>query len=277
MFAETGSGVTRLRRLTVRIQPESAAVILVITAALFWASGGQALAGAWPMESGRTQVITKVELQSASKGFSPEGTLVGIGGRKDATASIHVEHGLSDRLTLQARAGLTRGRDPFVDYEGRGPVEVGLRYAFLKRPQTIAAVYLGAGEAGAGRNAGYAVPGEGGLELEARLLLGRSKATRFGSFFSDVQIAHLRRSGLADETRVDATLGFRPTGNWLLLAQTYAGEAQSRPVKSRWLKAEVSVVRHFGPWSLQAGWRETLDGRETAADRGAVVGIWRHF
>ncbi|OYW27014.1 MAG: hypothetical protein B7Z44_13820 [Caulobacter sp. 12-67-6] len=238
---------------------------------------GEATAGAWPMARGQTQVIAKVERQSADQLFDAAGALGDLGRREDETASIFVEHGLTDRLTLQAKAGLTRGRDPFVRYEGRGPVELGLRYALLKRPRTVAAIYLGATEAGAGRNAGYAAPGQGEVDIEARLLLGRSAVTRRGEIFSDLQLARLRRSGLADETRMDATLGFRPARNWLVMAQTYAGEADSKPRKARWLKAELSIVRGFGPWSVQAGWRETVAGREIAKDRGMVLGVWRTF
>jgi len=249
----------------------------VIAAAFFCAVGNEAKAGAWPMSRGQTQVIAKVERQSADQVFNADGAIEALGDREDETASIFLEHGLTDRLTLQAKAGLTRGRDPFVRYEGRGPVELGLRYAVLKRPRTVAAIYLGAAEAGVGRNAGYAAPGQGEVDLEARLLIGRSVATRRGEIFSDLQLARLRRSGLADETRMDATLGFRPARQWLVMAQTYAGQADARPRKSRWVKAELSVVRSFGAWSVQAGWRETVAGREIARDRGAVLGIWRGF
>lgn len=229
------------------------------------------------MSKGQTQVIAKVERQSANELFDANGAVGELGYREDETASIFVEHGMTDQLTLQAKAGLTRGRDAFVRYEGRGAVELGLRYAVLKRPRTVAAIYLGVAEAGVGRNAGYAAPGQGEVDLEARLLLGRSTMTRRGEIFADLQLARLRRSGLADETRMDATLGFRPGRDWLVMAQTYAGEADARALKPRWLKAELSVVRGFGAWSAQAGWRQTIAGREIARDRGVVFGIWRGF
>jgi len=229
------------------------------------------------MSQGQTQMIAKVERQSADQVFDADGAVQDLGRREDETASLFIEHGVTDRLTLQAKAGLTRGRDPFARYEGRGPVELGLRYAVLKRPRTVAAIYVGAAEPGVGRNAGYAAPGQGEVDLEARLLLGRSVTTRLGEIFSDLQLARLRRSGLADETRMDATLGFRPTRNWLVMAQAFAGEAEASPRRSRWIKAELSVVRGFGPWRVQAGWRQTLAGQEIACDRGAVLGIWRDF
>jgi len=203
--------------------------------------------------------------------------LVDIDPRRDESLSVFVERGLAPRLTLQAKAGVTRGHDRWARYSGRGPVEAGLRWAVLRGERSSLAVYMGAGEGGAGRNAGYAAPGQGSLDLEARVLFGRSVTWRGREVYLDVQAARLKREGLADETRVDATLGLRPSKNWLVLAQTYAGQADRDPVRSRWVKSEFSVVRSFGAWGAQAGWRDTVSGRETARDRGIVLGLWRRL
>lgn len=234
-------------------------------------------AGAWPVSPGKTQVIGKYERQNAEQGFDPQGVLLDIDRRRDEALTIFVEHGLSERLTLQAKAGVTRGRDRWVDYSGRGPVELGLRWAVRRDDQSTLSVYLGAGEAGVGRNAGYAAPGQGSLDLEARVLYGRSATWRGRPVYIDVQGARLKREGLADEHRLDVTLGLRPTAKLLLLAQTYAGQAQRQGGDSRWLKSEVSVVRSFGDWRAQVGWRDTLSGREIARDRGVVLALWRNL
>jgi len=252
-------------------------VVLAIAAAFSCLDAGAARAGAWPIEPGRTQVIAKYEGATADQGYDPNAVLVDIGHRRDETLSVFVERGLTPRLTLQAKAGVTRGRDRWVDYSGRGPVELGLRWAVRRTERSSLAVYLGAGEAGAGRNAGYAAPGQGSLDLEARVLYGRSGVWRGRRVYVDLQAARLKREGLADETRIDATLGVRPTKRWLLLAQTYAGQADRSPIRSRWLKSEVSVVRSFGDWSVQGGWRDTVSGRETARDRGVVLALWRRL
>ncbi|MBC7670672.1 MAG: hypothetical protein H7236_19915, partial [Gemmatimonadaceae bacterium] len=162
-------------------------------------------------------------------------------------------------------------------YDGRGPIVLGLRYAVVRTDRSVVSLYLGAAKGGVGRNAGYAAPGRGDTALEARLLAGTSRDWRGRHVFGDLQVARLKRSGLADETRLDATLGLRPAKSWLLLAQTYAGKADSRPIGSRWIKSELSVVRDLGDWSVQAGWRQTLAGRETPADRGVVLAVWRRF
>jgi hypothetical protein len=236
-----------------------------------------ARAGAWPMAPGRTQAIAKYERSDARQGYDPDGVLVAIDSRREETLSVFVEHGLTQRLTLQAKAGVTRGHDKWVEYSGRGPIELGLRWTARRDDRSSLAVYLGAGEAGVGRNAGYAAPGQGSLDLEARVLYGRSAVWKGREVFVDLEAARLKRQGLADETRIDATLGVRPAKHWLVLAQTYAGQADRRPVRSRWVKNEVSVVRAFGDWSAQVGWRDTLIGRETARDRGVVLAMWRRL
>lgn len=229
------------------------------------------------MKDGEGQVILKYEDQKAKTGFDPDGAEVAIDPRHDQTLSVYAEYGLTDRLTLQVKAAMTQGHDSFVDYKGRGPVELGLRYAFLRTDRSAVSLYLGAAKDGVGRNAGYAAPGRGDTDLEARLLAGTSGVWRGAPVFAELQVARLKRSGLADETRVDATIGVRPRSGWLLLSQAYAGVAESAPVRSQWRKGEVSVVRDLGTWSLQAGWRQAWWGRETPVDRGPVLAIWRRF
>ena len=190
---------------------------------------------------------------------------------------MFVEHGLTPRLTLQGKAGVTRGHDRWAAYSGRGPVEAGIRWTVRRDPRSSLALYLGAAEAGVGRNAGYAAPGRGSLDLEARVLYGRSGVWRGREVLVDLQAARLKRQGLADETRIDTTLGLRPSKPWLLLAQTYAGQADRAGVDARWIKSEISVVRAFGDWSVQGGWRDTISGREIARDRGVVFAVWRRL
>ena len=266
--------------MTPKRRKRNAAAILWSAAAFFCAllaATDPARAGAWPMGAGEGLAILKYEGQKADTGFDPDGAEVSIDPRRDETLSLYGEYGLTDRLTLQTKAAVTRGHDNFVDYEGRGPIEVGLRYALLHTDRSAVSLYLGATKDGVGRNAGYAAPGQGDTDLEARLLAGTSRRWRNVQGFAELQAARLKRSGLADETRIDATAGLRPTPRWLLMVQAYTGRADSRPVQSSWRKREVSVTHDLGAWSLQAGWRQTLSGRETPSDHGPVLAVWRRF
>ena len=75
-------------------------------------------------------------------------------------------------------------------------------------------------------------------------------------------------------TTTDFTAGAHFGERWLVLAQAYGGAADGG---SRWLSAETSVVRHLGTWSVQAGWRQTVAGRETPVSGGPVLSVWKRF
>ena len=237
-------------------------------------SGAEAAhAGAWNLPKGQGEIIVKYENIRAEDYFTSDGGRADLpGGRRDIAASVFVEYGLSDRFTLQAKGEWQDGSDEFLDYQGQGPIEMGVRWQAYRDDRNVAAVYVGYAEGGAGRNAGYAPPGAGDSDVEVRLLAGRS----FDRGFIDLQAARRWRSGLPDETRADATVGAHLNRDWMVMAQAFGGAADGDGA-ARWLSLEASVVRRFGEWRLQAGWRQAVSGREIPAGRGPVIGIWRRF
>ena len=111
--------------------------------------------------------------------------------------------------------------------------------------------------------------------LAVAMAAGKAIRWKLDKTFVTVEVARRFRSGLADETRGEITVGAEPSKDWLFLSQVYGGVADGGG--PRWLTSESSVVRHFGPWSVQAGWRQTLSGRETPDSSGFVLGVWRRF
>lgn len=240
------------------------------------ATGQPACAGAWNLPKGQGQAILKYESIRADEAFSPDGDRVNLpGDRRDSAASLLVEYGLDERFTLQMKGEWQGGRDAFVDYQGRGPLEIGVRWQAYRDARNVAAVYVGYAHGGEGRNAGYAAPGAGDHDWEARLLAARNFGVDGRGGFIEAQAARRWRSGLPDETRLDLTAGAPLSPGWMLLGQVYAGAADDGG--ARWLSLETSVVRRLGDWSLQAGWRTAVAGRETPAGQGPVIGIWRRF
>ncbi|NBB63691.1 hypothetical protein GVN18_30980 [Pseudomonas sp. ODNR1LW] len=217
---------------------------------------------------------------TADEGFDPVGDIQPLAApRKDRTVGLFAEYGLNDRLTLQLKADWQQGQDAFVDYEGRGPIEVGATWQVWRDDHNAVSLYGGYALAGEGRNAGYAAPGVGEHDWEARLSAGRSlgavgRVWGMDGAFVEVQAARRLRDGLPHETRVDATVGGRIGKDWLVLGQVFGGAADGG---ARWVSAETSLTRDFGDWSLQVGWRQTAAGRETPVARGPVVAIWRRF
>ena len=246
------------------------------------AAAAPATAGPWTLPKGEGQVIVKFEDMRADQGFDPDGNLADLPAeRRDTVVSVFAEYGLTPRLTLRFKGDWQSGQDAFVDYEGRGPLEIGVNWQVWRDDKTALALYGAVADGGEGRNAGYAPPGVGGQDWEVRASLGRSFGPSRWVFrgatggFVTLEAARRLRGGLPDETRVDATLGLHFGDDWMLLNQAYGGQADDGG--PRWLSVETSLVRRFGPWSVQAGWREALSGRETPDSSGPVIGLWRRF
>jgi hypothetical protein len=240
----------------------------------------QANAGAWTRKKGQTQVIVKLETMRAAEGFDPNGRRVPLPAeRRDEALGVFAEYGLTDRLTVQFKGDLQRGEDAFVEFEGRGPIEIGVTWQVWRDERNAVSLYAGYAEGGEGRNAGYAAPGEGGSDWEVRASAGRSfgKATRWegNPTFIEVQVARRVREGLPDETRMDLTYGHHLSPSWMVLSQVFAGATDDDG--AQWLSLENSVVYNRGAWSFQAGWRRAVDGRETPAANGPMVAVWRRF
>jgi hypothetical protein len=239
--------------------------------------------GAWTQPAGKGQVIIKYEDVEAGEGFDSGGARVALAApRIERYASVFAEYGLAPRWTLRVKTDWQSGRDAFADYDGRGPLEFGVAWQAWRSDSAAVSLYAGVADGGEGRNAGYAAPGAGGRDVEVRVAAGHSFSPRNGPLarlaaeggFAEAQLARRGREGLADETRLDLTVGVRPARGWLLLSQVYAGAADAGP---RWINVESSVVRELGEWSVQLGWRNAVAGRDTPAPDGPVIGVWRRF
>lgn len=227
-------------------------------------------------------MILKAEAMKADEAFDPDGRRTPLAvERTDTSLGVFAEYGLTDRLTVQLKGDWQDGEDQFVDYQGRGPVEAALVWQVWRGERAAVSVQAGYAYAGDGRNAGYAAPGVGAHDWEARASVGRSfGAFRKGRFgldggFVELQAARRFRDGLPDEVRSDLTAGAHLTEDWLVLGQAFGGRADGG--EARWLSLEASVVRRLGDWSVQAGWREAAWGRETPVSRGVVLAVWRRF
>lgn len=244
-------------------------------------ASGDVQAGAWAKKKGQGQAFLKWEAMRSTEAFDAQGLAQPLlVERKETTWSLVTEYGLTDRMTLQVKGDWQQGQDAGFTYEGRGPVELGLMWQVWRDDQTAIGVYVGAAQGGDARNAGYALPGQGGRDYEVRALAGRAvhfETSRFGarSVFAEVQMARRFRESLSDETRMDLTVGSEIGSDWLLLGQAFGGVADNSG--ARWLSLESSAVRHFGSWSAQLGWRRAVLGRDSPRHQGLVLALWRRF
>lgn len=252
----------------------------LLAATAFLAAAGPAVAGPWTQARGEGLAILKFEDIRADQGFDIDGSLADLPAeRRDTAIGLFLEYGLTDRLTVQFKGDWQSGEDAFVEYEGRGPLEIGVTWQAWRDDRTAVSLYAGYADGGEGRNAGYAAPGVGDSDWEVRASVGRSVggAGRWGpsGSFVDVQAARRMREGLPDETRIDATAGAHLGEDWMVLAQAFGGQTDDGG--PRWLSVETSIVRDLGDWSLQAGWRHAVAGRETPEGGGPVIALWRRF
>ncbi len=226
-----------------------------------------------------TQLILKYERGRSDEDFTRGGGTAPAPHVADDDLSLFVEHGLTDRLTLQGQVGYTRGAVGPFESDGRGPLSAGLRFTPYVGAggREVLSVYAGGVLDGEGRNSAYLLPGQGDHDGEFRVLYGRSAKVFGREGFVDVEGAYLARSAFADEAHLDVTVGYEAVRDWLLLLQTYAGDARTRGADPRWAKLEGGVVRRFGNWRVQAGYRATVAGRLTPAEAGPVVALWRRF
>jgi protein XagA len=243
------------------------------------AAPAPALANAWAQPKGQGQVILKVEALSAEDGYDQDGQVrVLPAERLETAARLLAEYGLTERVTVQLKADYQSGEDAFVDYDGRGPLEIGVTWQAWRDDYSAVSLYAGYADAGEGRNADYARPGVGEYDFEVRAAAGTSWVLKTAGApdqaFVEVELARRMRDGLPDEVRADATAGAW-YGDWLLLGQAFGGQTDDEG--ARWLSLESSIVRRMGGWSVQAGWRQTVAGREVAKLSGPVVGVWRRF
>ena len=110
--------------------------LLVGLAALVSTHAAQA--GAWNLPKGQGEVIVKYENIRAEEFYAADGDRVDLpGGRRDIVASVFVEYGLTDRLTLQAKGEWQDGRDEFLDYQGLGPIELGVRWQAYRDDRNV--------------------------------------------------------------------------------------------------------------------------------------------
>lgn len=240
---------------------------------------GLAAAGAWNPPRGEGQVIVKYEYASADLHHEADGTAgVMPYPLREHIAALWGEYGLTDDLTLVLKTEWQEVEDAGMRFSGRGPVEIGARWQAWRGPYSALAVQVSHIDGGDGRNAAWALPGQGEHETEVRVLAGHSYGF-WRPTFIEGQLARRWRDGLEDETRLELTAGIRMADNWTAMLQTYSGWVDSGGGAEgpRWTKAEISMLRRFDEWALQAGYRVTLEGRQVPAAQGPVVALWRRF
>jgi protein XagA len=239
------------------------------------AGAPDAQAGPWTRERGEGLLIVTLGVHQMD---TPGSAL-----SKHETA-VYAEYGLLDGLTLVGRTGWQmleeQAEGGARSAEGMGGAEAGLRLRLLARDRWVVSAqglttFRVEGETW--NNVPY---GEGGGDLEGRLMAGRSIGE---TGFASAQIAWRDRGNLpGGEIRFDTGAGIRVTGPWQLHAKTYSvwsqgnttGELQSY----RGHRAEFALVRDLGERNAASiAVLRTVGARNLATETAVLAGVWRRF
>ena len=243
-----------------------------------------ALAGAWTQPQGAGQVIVTGIYSHSGKGYDGGGHVADIADRTKAEAYFLAEYGVSDDLTLMITPSFShvsvQGGD---DSTGAGYTELGGRYRLGGSGTSVFSVQGSLRIPGTKRRDSLAQIGSTDSEIDLRALAGTSFKIGGHDGFADIQAGYRIRNGQPpNEYRIDATLGFRPVPQLLLLAQSFnvVSDGAGRGVfgKYRYHNLYLGTVYDLSAkWSVQLGGLMTLDGENALRERGAFTGLWYRF
>lgn len=205
----------------------------------------QAFAGAWIAPEGGQEIWTSVAGQRNEQSYFE--------------SAAYWEAPLANDWSLVAAPWVEQSYE--IEQGWRGEAIAGVKHAWTGEGGGALALQAGAFWA--------SEPGpqcsEGGAE--ARVLVGRKLGERF--FVNAEAAGRVLEGGCAGQ-RLDLTLGYRPSGDWLVMGQVFT-DAPDFGEDS--VKAQLTLVR-FGEngRGIQLGLRARLDGDD--AEPALVLGLW---
>ncbi len=236
-------------------------------------------AGAWTLAEGHGEVIATGLTSTAEETFGGSGTKPAAFSK--GSASLFVQHGWTDRLTVFAKVEGGAEQDEATGYARSGLSEF-LAGARLR-------VYSSGGfVASAGLSSRVADDGGEGMELggtriEPRLAAGYGFSLLGLPAFVEAEAAYgWRVAGDGfDEAKLDVTAGLRPFERWLVLAQSFSTFGLGGPEGAElysYHKLQGSLVYDIAEhWSLQAGVFATVAGENALEERGVVSALWYRY
>lgn len=249
-------------------------------------AGQNAFAGAWPTPKGEGQIISTALIDSAKRAFDDEGKSSLPVQFSKSEASVYWEHGLSKDTTLVLSTNFQdltfRAGADDVRFSGLGDTTIGLRKAIMQRENSVLSLQVSVVFAVPGETVSDAELGFGSTNFEGRVLAGQSFKLAGKDAFVDVQAAwRLRPNGVPDEWSVDATLGWRPGSNFLVLGQSFyaSGDSASGVARENTrLKLQTSIVYDRSKArSFQIGFFKTVAGRNIIQEEAFFVSVWQRY
>ncbi|MGE0743117.1 MAG: hypothetical protein AB7O98_17400 [Hyphomonadaceae bacterium] len=186
-----------------------------------------------------------------------------VGERDDLTffeSSAYLELPLNDDASFVATPWAEQNYDTADGWKAEATV--GVKHAIFRDDEAAMAV-----QAGALWISHPSDPdcGEGGAEV--RWLAGRALGERG---FVNLEVATRALNGGCESERADLTLGYRPSAEWLGMAQIYLDAPRE---DEDVVRAQISLVRFWeGGNGVQFGLRTRIDGGP--AEAAFVLNLW---
>ncbi len=201
-------------------------------------------------------------------------------------ASIYLEYGLADWVTLVGRGGYQEILERDADDEtsiryGIGGLQAGARFRLIERGRWASAVQLTVGIPGSGENWINEEFGARGGDVDTRLQIGRSIGD--GAFVSVASGIRSRGEGATDEFRLDLTAGTEFFLGTRVMFQSY----------SVWAQSGSAIQPAYTGHRMQTSWLFPLDGedrnilqvsalrsvsqRRMSDELAVLVSFWRRF
>lgn len=259
-------------------------IVRVLFCGLFALRGHDAIAGAWTLPAGNSQVISGVIYSSATESFDDSGGAVPTLFRKILLQS-YAEHGVFDDLTLvlspeYAMATVGGPGKPLIHADDFA-FKAGLRYRVTDAFGVFSAQasYKTAGAF----DMSVSANNDSGSETELRLLYGLNFKLFGHDAYLDAEIAQRWIGGARpDETPIDLTIGLHWSDKLTFMAQSFnvIAAGNSRPPYGyyRSHKIEMAVLQRL--WKgvyLASGAYVSPTGQNSLVERGVDASLWVEF
>lgn len=246
-----------------------------------------ALAAPWPQAEGQGFLIDTLSFVQADNHAGIPNPAYGNGTFRHFDLGSYLEYGLTNETTLGASAHLQLRQletdATTLNSAGVGDIELFARPTVWRDESWIIAVQ-GLLKVPTGYSAS-ANPrlGDGQVDLEPRLLVGRGFMLGRWPAFADVECAYRFRFGSpSDQVRGDAIAGVHVRDDWMILVQSYniVGLRNEKPGGTDFdlSTVTVSVVHDLSTkWAAQVGALSEVHSRNYNTGNGGFVAVWRKF
>ncbi|WP_239805449.1 transporter [Croceicoccus hydrothermalis] len=230
------------------------------------------------------QIIATFYYSNSTRGFGPDGDTIDIPDYEKMELFLLAEYRVTPDLTLVVKPSFrnisVEGED---DDSGLGYTDLGARYRLLGDDGAWLAAEGALRIPGFTRDDRLAQVGNTGTEYDLRLRGFHNIAAGAHGAFVDAQGSYrLREGDPPNEFHADVTLGYRPSADLLIMAQSFntISDGAGRGIfdEYRYYNVQLGAVQQVSPAiALQAGLMGTIGGTNALRERGFFTGIWFAF